>query len=35
MLLAVRPDAIVLKTPAGNVTVPLARIRSAKKTLRW
>lgn len=35
VLLAVQPDAIVLKLTANNVTVPLARVRSAKKALRW
>ena len=35
MLLAVQPDAIVVKTPAGNVTVAMTQIRSAKKALRW
>ena len=35
MLLAVQPQAIVLKMEAGNVTVPFAQIRAAKKTLRW
>ena len=35
MLLAVQTQAIVLKTPAGNVTVPLTQIRGAKKALRW
>jgi ribosome maturation factor RimP len=35
MLLAVQTHAIVLKTPAGNVTVPLTQIRGAKKALRW
>lgn len=35
MLLAVQHEAIVLKTPAGNVTVPFAEIRSAKKAIRW
>jgi ribosome maturation factor RimP len=35
MLLAVQHEAIVLKTPAGNVTVPFADIRGAKKALRW
>lgn len=35
MLLAVQPEAIVLKMPAGNVTVPMAQIRTAKKVLRW
>ena len=35
MLLAVQPEVIVLKTPAGNLTVGLTQIRSAKKALRW
>ena len=35
MLLAVQPEAIVLKTDAGNVTLPLIQIHSAKKALRW
>ena len=35
MLLAVQAEAIVLKTSSGNVTVPLAHIRTAKKTVRW
>ena len=35
MLLAVQPEAIVLKTPAGNITLPMAQIRVAKKALRW
>lgn len=35
MLLAVRPEAIVVKTDSGNVTIPLTQIRSAKKALRW
>lgn len=35
MLLAVQPDAVVLKTQQGNLTVPLADIRIARKTLRW
>lgn len=35
MLLAVQPEAIVLKTTSGNVTVPLTKIRSAKKALKW
>lgn len=35
MLLAVQPEAIVLKTSAGNVTIPLAQIRAGKKRLRW
>jgi len=35
MLLAVQPEAIVLKTTSGNITVPFAEIRAAKKALRW
>ena len=35
MLLAVQPEAIVLKTSSGNVTLPLAEIRAAKKAVRW
>jgi ribosome maturation factor RimP len=35
MLLAVQPEAIVLKMISGNVTVPLTQIRSAKKAMRW
>ncbi len=35
MLLAVQREAIVLKTASGNITVPLAEIRSAKKALHW
>ena len=35
MLLAVQHEAIVLKTPSGNVTVPFAEVRSAKKALKW
>ena len=35
MLLAVQPDAVVVKTTAGNLTVPLTQIRVAKKTVRW
>lgn len=35
MVLAVQPDAVVLNTPSGNLTVPLAEIRLAKKALRW
>ena len=35
MLLAVQPEAIVLNTPAGNITVSLAQIRMAKKMVRW
>ena len=35
MLLAVSPDAIVLKTISGNLTLPLSQIREAKKAMRW
>ncbi len=35
MLLAVQPEAIVMKTPAGNMTIPLTQIGRAKKVLRW
>ena len=35
MLLAVQPEAVVLKMAAGNVTVPLQDIQSAKKAIRW
>jgi len=35
MLLAVQEEAIVLKTAAGNVTIPLSDIRIAKKALKW
>ena len=34
-VLAVQPEAVVVKTEAGNVTVPLAQIQTAKKTIRW
>ncbi|MBI2105148.1 MAG: ribosome maturation factor RimP [Candidatus Omnitrophica bacterium] len=35
MLLAVQREALVVKTPGGNLTVPRARVRAAKKALRW
>lgn len=35
MLLAVQTEAIVVKTGAGNLTVPMAQILRAKKALRW
>ena len=35
MLLAVQPEAVVVKTTSGNVTVPMAQIQTAKKALRW
>ena len=34
-VLSVQPEAVVLKTAAGNLTVPLASIQAAKKTIRW
>jgi ribosome maturation factor RimP len=34
ILLAVQPEAVVLKTTAGNVTLPMVQIRSAKKVIR-
>ena len=35
MLLAVQHEAVVLKTPQGNVTVSFSDIRNAKKAIRW
>ena len=35
IVLAVQPDAVVMKTPAGNVTMPLAHIRVGKKAFKW
>ena len=35
VLLAVQPEAIVVKTLSGNVTIPMAQVRTAKKALRW
>ena len=35
MLLAVQHEAIVLKTPSGNVTIPFPEVRGAKKAIRW
>lgn len=35
ILLAVQPDAIVLKMSDGNVTVPMRQIRRAQKALHW
>ncbi|MBI3320862.1 MAG: ribosome maturation factor RimP [Candidatus Omnitrophica bacterium] len=35
MLLAVQHEAIVLKTPSGNITIPFGDIRGAKKAIRW
>ena len=35
MLLAVQPEAVVLKTSGGNVVVPLSDIRIAKKAVKW
>ena len=34
-LLAVQPEAIVVVTDAGNVTIPLAHIRTAVKAIAW
>ena len=34
-VLAVQPDAVVINTPSGNVTVPMTQIRLAKKAVRW
>lgn len=34
-LLAVQPNAIVLKTAHGNLTIELARIRRAHKAMPW
>lgn len=35
VLLAVQPEAVVLQLPAGNVVVPMADIRVAKKVMKW
>ena len=35
MLLAVQPEAIVVKTIGGNLTVPIVQVRLAKKVVRW
>ena len=35
MLLAVQHEAVVLKTPSGNVTVPFAQLKHGKKVVRW
>ena len=35
MLLAVQHEAIVLKTPSGNVTVPFTQVKQGKKAVRW
>ena len=35
LILAVQPEAVVVKTPAGNVTVQFTEIRGAKKNTRW
>ena len=34
-LLAVQPEAVVMITQAGNVTIPLTQIQRAVKALRW
>jgi len=35
MLLAVQENAVVLQTGAGNVTIPMTEIHSARKAVRW
>lgn len=35
VVLAVQPEAIVLQLPSGNVIVPFADIRVAKKIVKW
>lgn len=35
IVLAVQPDALVLNTQAGNVTIPFSEIRIAKKAMKW
>jgi len=35
IVLAVQSEAVVLKTHAGNVTIPFAEIRVAKKAMKW
>jgi len=35
IVLAVQPEAVVLKTIAGNVTIPFSEVRIAKKALKW
>jgi ribosome maturation factor RimP len=35
MLLAVQSEALVMKTPEGNITVPLSKLRHATQALRW
>ena len=35
MVLAVQPEAVVVKTGSGNLTVPFAHIRHAVKVVRW
>lgn len=35
MLLAIQREAVVIKTSAGNMTVPKTQIQFAKKALRW
>ena len=34
-VLAVQHEAIVFTTAGGNITVPLAAVQTAKKTIRW
>lgn len=35
LLLAVQPEAVVIKTPSGHITVPLSEIHLVKKTMPW
>ena len=35
MLLSVQAEAVVLKTVAGNMTIPFSQIQRAKKAIRW
>ena len=35
MVLAVQPEAVVVKTGSGNLTVPFAQIRRAVKVMKW
>lgn len=34
-VLAVQPEALVVTTSAGNITIPLEHIQHAKKALQW
>ena len=35
IVLAVQPEAVVMKMPSGNETIPLSQIRVGKKPLKW